>query len=126
MQALHKQVGIRVRELREQRGLSQEALADTCGLHRTYIGLIERGERSLSLEAVDAVARGLGVAVAELFSGIPVATAPHQRKSNAAPVALTDITAHLETIKRILIEAKLTDAQRYEALYKALRKKTPG
>jgi transcriptional regulator with XRE-family HTH domain len=123
MQALHKQVGIRVRELREQRGLSQEALADICGLHRTYIGLIERGERSLSLEAVEAVARGLGIAVAELFSGIPVAVAPRQWKSNAGSTALADITAHLEAIKRILMEAKLTDAQRYEALYKASRKK---
>jgi DNA-binding XRE family transcriptional regulator len=124
MQALHKQVGIRVRELREQRGLSQEALADICGLHRTYIGLIERGERSLSLEAVEAVARGLGIAVAELFSGIPVAIAPRQRRSNAGSAALADITAHLEAIKRILIEAKLTDAQLCEALCKASRKKT--
>jgi len=113
-----------MRELREQRGLSQEALADICGLHRTYIGLIERGERNLSLHTLEAVAQGLGVAVAELFSGIPASTAPRQRKSSTGAPALADIAAHLETIKRILIEAKLTDAQRYEAAYKATRKKT--
>jgi transcriptional regulator with XRE-family HTH domain len=123
MQALHKQVGTRVRELREQRGLSQEALADICHMHRTYIGLIERGERSLSLQAVESVAQGLGIPVAELFSGIPVAAAPRQRKSNVKAPGLADIAAHLETIRRILIEGKLTDALRYEAVYKTIRKK---
>lgn len=59
--------GARVRELRLERGLSQEALMARTGLHRTYIGSVERGERNLSLDAIHAFAEGLGVDVAALF-----------------------------------------------------------
>lgn len=59
--------GARVRELRRERGLSQEALVARTGLHRTYIGSVERGERNPSLDAIHALARGLAVDVAELF-----------------------------------------------------------
>lgn len=51
--------GRRVRALREERGLSQEALADAAGLHRTHISLIERGQRSVRLETVARLARAL-------------------------------------------------------------------
>jgi transcriptional regulator with XRE-family HTH domain len=46
---LRTQFGDRVRELRARKGVSQEALADQAGLHRTYLGGIERGERNPSL-----------------------------------------------------------------------------
>ena len=59
--------GRRVRELRSERGLSQEALALACHLDRTYIGGIERGERNVSLVNISKIARALGVAVRELF-----------------------------------------------------------
>lgn len=59
--------GARLRELRVERGLSQEALVERAGLHRTYIGSVERGERNPSLDAIHAFARGLGVDVSELF-----------------------------------------------------------
>jgi len=59
--------GAKVRKLRLARGLSQEAFADICGLHRTYIGAIERGERNVSLENIEKIAKALGVSIASLF-----------------------------------------------------------
>jgi transcriptional regulator with XRE-family HTH domain len=59
--------GRRVRELREQRGLSQEQLAHESGLHRTYVGGIERGERNPSLINIARIATALDVHISELF-----------------------------------------------------------
>ena len=58
----HRQVlsGL-LRELRQQAGLSQEALADKAGLHRTYISQLERGLKSPTVDVLDALARALGV-----------------------------------------------------------------
>ena len=62
--------GQRVRELRTKKGLSQEALALTCDLDRTYVGGIERGERNVSLVNIQKIAVALGVPVRELFSEV--------------------------------------------------------
>ena len=48
-----------VRQRRKAIGLSQEALADECGLHRTYIGSIERAERNVSLDNIERIAEAL-------------------------------------------------------------------
>ncbi len=53
--------GARLRELRHVAGLSQEELALQCGLDRSYVGQIERGERNLALENIYKLAAGLGV-----------------------------------------------------------------
>ena len=60
--------GNTIRALRLSRGLSQEALADLCQLHRTYLGGIERGERNVSLKNILSIARALRIAPQELFS----------------------------------------------------------
>jgi len=65
---VHEQFGKRVRELRRARALSQEELADRAGVHRTYMGGIERGERNPSLKNIAAIADALGVSLPELFS----------------------------------------------------------
>lgn len=59
--------GARVRELRKDAGLSQEALAHACGLDRTYVGGVERGERNVSLLNIHRIAAALGVSPKELF-----------------------------------------------------------
>ena len=59
--------GKRVRELRQARGLSQEELAFRVGVHRTYLGGIERGERNPALKNIAAIAKALGVDLPELF-----------------------------------------------------------
>ena len=60
-------LGRRLSELRKERGMTQEALADVAGLHWTYVGQIERGERNLTYRNVLKLARGLGVDPAELM-----------------------------------------------------------
>jgi transcriptional regulator with XRE-family HTH domain len=64
---IQKRFGERVRELRKENGLSQEALALACDLDRTYIGGVERGERNISLINIYKIAAALGVAAKELF-----------------------------------------------------------
>lgn len=63
-------LGNRVRELRRKKGFSQESFADHCGLHRTYMGGIERGEHNLTIQTALTIARGLGISLSKLFSGI--------------------------------------------------------
>jgi transcriptional regulator with XRE-family HTH domain len=58
-----------VRRLRKGAGLSQEAFADACGLHRTYIGSIERAERNVSLDNIERIAAALAVGGWELLRG---------------------------------------------------------
>lgn len=70
MEDIRLRFGMRVRELRQARGLSQEAFADLAGLHRTYMGGIERGERNVSLKNIEAIAKALSVSLAELFRDI--------------------------------------------------------
>lgn len=60
--------GKHVRKLREERGYSQEELANLCDLDRTYIGGIERGERNVSLVNILRISTGLRVSAAELFA----------------------------------------------------------
>ena len=65
-----KLVGMRIRELRLAKGLSQEALADEAGVHRTYMGSVERGERNISLDNIVRIARALRVAPSTLLQPI--------------------------------------------------------
>lgn len=58
--------GARVRERRLQLGLSQESLADRCGLHWTYVGQVERGQRNISLHNIVRLAAALGTDPGEL------------------------------------------------------------
>jgi transcriptional regulator with XRE-family HTH domain len=64
---IQKHFGERVRELRKQKGLSQEALALSCELDRSYIGGVERGERNISLLNIQKIADALGISPRELF-----------------------------------------------------------
>lgn len=59
--------GSRVRAERERLGVSQEELADRAGMHRTYLGGVERGERNVGLLNVLRIARALGIAPSLLF-----------------------------------------------------------
>jgi transcriptional regulator with XRE-family HTH domain len=58
---LQRAVGRSLRAYRKERGLSQEAFADVIGVHRTYMGSVERGERNLTLKSVERIAGRLKV-----------------------------------------------------------------
>lgn len=59
--------GERVRKERLKQNLSQEKLAEIAGLHRTYIGMIERGEKNITLANIEKIAKSLNVTIADLF-----------------------------------------------------------
>jgi len=63
--------GARIRELRLARSLSQEQLAELTGFHRTYIGMIERGERNLSLSNIGVFAKTFDTSLSELLDFKP-------------------------------------------------------
>ena len=67
---LLKRFGTRVRSLRAKAGFSQEGFAHHCGLDRTYMGGVERGERNLSLRNIGIIARSLGITLSKLMSGL--------------------------------------------------------
>lgn len=61
-------LGARIRDLRKARGWSQERFADICGVHRTYMGHLERGEKNVSFNTLSRLADSLGITIAELVS----------------------------------------------------------
>ena len=62
--------GARIRQLRTATGFSQEKLAEAAGLHRTYVGEVERGEKNVSLDNIGKLAAALGVDISHLFEGV--------------------------------------------------------
>ena len=66
--SLVKVLAQNVRSLRHQLGASQEELAGRCGLHRTYVGSVERGERNATLSTLEVLASVLGVTVPQLLT----------------------------------------------------------
>lgn len=64
---LQRTVGRNLRRYRQERGLSQEAFADMVGVHRTYMGGLERGERNLTLKSVERLAEALQLGPLDLL-----------------------------------------------------------
>jgi transcriptional regulator with XRE-family HTH domain len=70
MQQIQRKLGERIRKLRSLKGWSQEEFADVSGLHRTYIGAVERGEKNLTISTLCTIAKTLDTSIAQLFRGI--------------------------------------------------------
>ena len=85
MNDLLKRLGKQVQRLRIAKGWSQEEFAHTCGLHRTYVGQIERAEKNISFENLTKLSSALGITLAELLSGLEGGSAsPKHRDFEAA------------------------------------------
>lgn len=70
MSKLSIEIGQRIRSYRLQNGLNQEELAEKCGLHPTYIGQVERGEKNATIESISKIAAGLSLPLSTLFENI--------------------------------------------------------
>ena len=64
---INEEVGFNIRRIREERDLSQEELAVLAGLHRAYIGQIERGEKNIGLKNLEIIAKALDVSIKVLL-----------------------------------------------------------
>lgn len=65
-----KKIGERIRDLRHEKGLSQEELADIADVHRTYIGMVERGEKNITVLTVARIAKALNTPVSNIVGVI--------------------------------------------------------
>ena len=70
MSDLSVEIGKRIRNYRIGQKMSQEELAEKCGLHPTYIGQVERGEKNATLESISKITAGLSVTMSTLFEKI--------------------------------------------------------
>lgn len=70
MQEIQKTLGNRIRQLRQKKGWSQEEFADRCELHRSYMGVVERGQVNLTLATLHKLAGTLEMSVSALLKGI--------------------------------------------------------
>ena len=80
---LVKALGRRVRDLRSQQGYSQEAFADRCGLHRTFMGTLERGETNLSFHNLAKVSAALGMTLSQVLEGLEQACGVLEREAGS-------------------------------------------
>ena len=70
MEDVRVRFGKALRKRRHKLGVSQEEFADLCGLDRTYVGGIERGERNLALVNIEKLAKALKISLSELFRSV--------------------------------------------------------
>ena len=70
MSELTVEIGKRIRCYRTEKKMSQEELAEKCGLHPAYIGQVERGEKNASIESMQKISRGLEIPLSRLFENI--------------------------------------------------------
>jgi transcriptional regulator with XRE-family HTH domain len=67
MSNINERVGLNIRKIREDRGVSQEKLAELADLHRAYVGQIERGEKNIGLQNLEKIAKALRVNIKDLL-----------------------------------------------------------
>lgn len=84
------EVGLRIRQLRRNKGLSLEELAHLAGVHPNYLSEAECGKKNFSLATIEKIAKALGAAISDLFSGHTATYAPKTRKTSRLEYLLKD------------------------------------
>ena len=101
------EIGQRIRNYRLQKKLSQEELAELCGLHPTYIGQVERGEKNATIESINKISTGLEISLNTLFENIESSdntknNYPSQAYNLVQSVPLTMQEKLVEILQRII------------------------
>ena len=102
MSKLSIEIGQRIRSYRLQSGLNQEELAERCGLHPTYIGQVERGEKNATIESVSKIVGGLSLPLSTLFENIGGNTDNENYPAQAYDLILSLPTEQQEKLLEIL------------------------
>jgi transcriptional regulator with XRE-family HTH domain len=106
-------LGKRVHELRATKKWSQEEFAHISGLHRTYIGQIERGEKNISFGNLSKISGVLGVTLSELLSGLEVGDAPDgesKRRLEPRSQRTTDAAHRMLEVQKLVRRLRLQRA----------------
>jgi transcriptional regulator with XRE-family HTH domain len=101
MSILSVEIGQRIRNYRLQQKLSQEELAEKCGLHPTYIGQVERGEKNATIGSISKIASGLNISLSMLFEHIEDY---EKNKSNYPSIAYSLIQSVSEPNQEKIVE----------------------
>ncbi len=105
MSEIAKAIGKRIRNYRNNLGLSQEKLAELSGCHPTYIGQIERGEKNATLESIEKISSALDIPLSKLFEKLSMAEDTGRNIPLECYEIIASKTSHeQEQIYRILIE----------------------
>ena len=117
---IKKTVGRSIRVLREKRGWSQEKLAEEASLHRTYIGQVERGEKSIGVIHLRRVAVALGVQPSEVLGVEPMVDEEHTEET------LADLTGLIGEYRALLGGFRRRRRESVEAMLTKEADWTPG
>ena len=101
MSALATEIGKRIRNYRLQQDMSQDDLAEKCGMHPTYIGQIERGEKNATIESISKIASGLNVSLSTLFEHLEEYT---ETDNNYPSIAYNLVQSVSESDQERLVE----------------------
>ena len=100
-----KELGLRIRCYRKEKHLTQENLAEICGLHPTYIGQLERGEKNATIESIYRIARGLNIPFVKLFENMEYMEQDHDN----IPLSIYHTLLSVPQDQQILIQNILAE-----------------
>lgn len=112
MAELAKTIGARLRNYRTTKGLTQEALAERAGLHATYIGQVERGEKNITIESLEKIISSLEISLPQLFEGIGVQSEPRTNY----PLLCYELVAEHQYTKQEQLYKILQEINTFEGL----------